>query len=166
MIFGQIVSFETPLEDKTIDENSSIFVVFNLPGRTPESTPVTRGTIVRSILNHGPLKMFVFNRPITQLEGQRLILQVFQCLWTGAQRLVGYGFCDLDLPPGNSSRIIRVPLWKPRTNQDERDSTCGTVSPLYDPEVVTFPDYVNRKELELVSQLGRVKIHIQRCEYC
>jgi hypothetical protein len=100
------------------------------------------------------------------LEGQRLVLQVYQCLWTGAQRLVGYGFCDLDLPPGNSSRIIKVPLWKPKTIHDERDRACGTISALYDPEVITFPEYVNRRELELISQLGKVKIHIQRCEYC
>ena len=167
LVFGEIRSFETPASDTSIDENSSMFVVYYVAGRPPDSTVASRAAVITpKTAAIKPYKSFLFNRPITQLQGQRLILQVIQTKWTGAQILVGYGYCDLDIAPNSHTRIISVPLWRPRTNNEDRDRLCGTFSPLSDVSVVTLPDYVDPKDLEIESQLGRVVIHIQRSEYC
>ena len=165
-IFGEIVSFETPAHDSSVDEHSSIFIVFSACGRTQERTVQTRGAIVKTPEEPSPKKVFCFNRPITQLRGQRLIVQVIQCLWKGGQSLVGYGFCDLDLNVNEYFREILVPLWRPISTTDYRDQACGVYTPLSDPEIVTLPPYVDRKSLQTVNELGRVRIHIQRTGYC
>lgn len=165
-VFGEILSFETPAHDSSIDEHSSIFIVFSVSGRSEERTVISRGAIVKTPQEPSPKKVFCFNRPIIQLRGQRLIVQVIQCLWKGGQALVGYGFCDLDMNANEFFREISVPLWRPKPAIEFRDRSCGVYTPLSDPEIVTLPTYVDRKNLETTNELGRVRIHIQRSGYC
>jgi hypothetical protein len=165
-IFGEIVSFETPAHDSSVNQHSSIFIVFSVSGKAEERTVISRGAIVKTPEEPIPKKVFCFNRPITQLNGQRLLVQVIQCLWKGGQSLVGYGFCDLDLNSNEYFREISVPLWRPKSPTEFRDRECGVYTPLSDPEIVTLPPYVDRKNLETVNELGRVRIHIQKTGYC
>ena len=168
LIFGEIVSFETPMTDSSVDDQSAIFILFNAPGRGAESTVVSHGISGRVAVGttiHSK-RVFVFNRPITHMEGQRLVLQVIQSMWTGGQKIIGYGYCDLELNKGSNSRDFEVVLWRPKAPDERRNELCGTFSPLSDPELVTLPACVDRSSFETVSHLGRVKIHIQRSGYC
>jgi hypothetical protein len=165
LVFGEIISFEVPLSDGSIDVNSYLTIIFSVPGRPSESTLCSRGAVMHPTKGLLPFKAFVFNRPITQLQGQRLILQVVQRLWSGSQRLIGYGFCDLDVGPGREARDIFVPLWKPKTEDDSTNELCGTFADLADPTIATLPEYVDRRSLETRTQQGRVRIRIQRSGY-
>lgn len=163
-VFGEIVSFETPVYDTCIDETASLFVIFNSPGEPREATILSRGT-----LTDGPQskrkKVFAFQRPFTQILGNRLILEVIQCLRTGAQTLVGYGYCEMEMDPNCFSRDILVSLWRPKAPSETDNKLRGTFTPLVDSNLVTLPPCVDRSRLETVSALGKVKIHIQRLAY-
>ena len=156
--------FETPLYDTCIDETASLLVVFNTPGEPREATVLSRGAIT-----NGPQskrkKIFVFQRPITQVRGNRLIVEVIQCLRTGAQTLVGYGFCDMEMESNCFSREIWVPLWRPKSASETDNKLRGTFTPLVDGSLVTLPPYLDRSKFETVSALGKVKIHLQQSAY-
>ena len=165
-IFGEIVSFETPQLD-TPDE-ACVFVLYNVSGRNSETTLASRGVVMEGMNKSGrriKKKVFGFNRPITQTYGQRMFVQVVLNYAECKQRLLGYGFCDLEIDKGKHSRNIEVVLWRPRTKHQTRNEFAGVLTPLSDPALVELPANVDRKVVSSNTELGKVLIHIQRSGY-
>lgn len=165
LVFGEILAFETPSHDSKVDESSALVVIFSSSEGTPEATVMTRG-ITLPDPNGNKYKVFGFNRPFTRECGERLIFQVIQFYRSGAQSLIGYGYCDLDVELGvQVSREIKVSLWRPRSDQETINKYRGTFTPFVEPEYVTLPPEIEREKLHTVSTLGKVRIRIQRSSY-
>ena len=162
-MFGEIRSFETiPSRNRDVPRDSTIFVIFNVDGREPETTNAVRGNRV----NHGFFKsqdVFLFNRPITHNHGDRMFFQVVQV--TGSkQKLIGYGYTDLVIEPGQTSRMIDVFLWRPKSRSTWSEY-FGFINPLVEPGIVEFPPSIDRSEIDTVTVNGTLKVYIQICGY-
>ncbi len=163
LVFGAICSFETiPSRSRDISSDASLFVIFNVDGRYPETTLPARGFRV----NQGLWKtqhVFSFNRPITQTHGDRMFFQVVQTD-ASKQKLIGYGYCDLVIEPGDSSRVIDVLLWRPRSKSSWGEF-FGFMNPLVEPGIIEFPSSIDKRDMESVTVNGRLKVYIQICGY-
>ena len=164
LVFGEIMSFETPDHDSKVDESSALVVIFSSPDGTPEATVLSRGSTVPD-RNGTRSKFFGFNRPFTRTHGYRLILQVIQFYRSGAQSLIGYGYCDLDIEGESHFREITVPLWRPKSECEAANKYRGTFTPFVEPEYVTLPPEIERPKMRTVSSQGKVRINIQRLAY-
>ena len=164
LVFGEIKSFETPFHDSHVSEYSSIVTLFNAVDQPQEATVASRGRLIIDKAGK-KLKVFGFNRPFTRNYGEKLILKVIQIHETGAQSLVGYGFCDLDINQGKYSREICVALWRPKSDCELINKLQGTFTPLVDSRLVLLPPEIDRSLLPAVASLGKVRIHIQRLAY-
>jgi hypothetical protein len=164
LVFGEIVAFETPAFDRSIDENANMLVIFSSPGQPKEATIVSQGTIIKSA-GSLPRKVFGFNRPFTKEHGEKLIVEVILCRRSGAQSLVGYGYCDLVLNDAAHSEDILIPLWRPKTESEYANKLRGVFCPLADTSVVPCLDQFEGSEMSTVSALGKVKVSIHRPSY-
>lgn len=161
-VFGEILSFET--EDVDISPDSPVFVLFRISGNTKnESTIPTKGIKVKQ--ENTAKAVFLINRPFTQIQGSRMLLQLVQYTGTEKQKLIGYGFCDLDIDKGRYSRTVRIPLWHPRSKHFIRNEVCGVISPLSDINVVELPQHVDRKTVQTTAVIGEIVINIQKTGY-
>ena len=143
---------------------AAMVVIFSFPERQPEASIMSIGTVIRT-KGAPPKKLFGFSRPFTGVDGSRLTLQVIQTNWNGGQRLIGYGYCDLILDTGTSSRVIDISLWRPKGPCDHGDKVCGTFHSLADPRLASLPREIDRRTFETVSALGKIKVHIQKSGY-
>jgi hypothetical protein len=163
LIFGQLISFETPVHDTDVNISSSVVILFNNQTADNEATIMSKGVCITDS-SGSRRKVFAFNRPFTRVHGEKLIVQVIQIRSSGAQSLVGYGTCELQIDKGYS-REIQVPLWRPKPESEAINSLRGTFNPFVDLNCATLPEYVDRLRLKTRSCLGRVKIHIQKLFY-
>ena len=163
LVFGEICSYETiPTRMKDLPSDASVFVVFNVDGREPETTLPVRGVRI----SHGFMKtqqVFPFNRPITGNLGDRMFVQIV-LVQSSKQRLIGYGFCDLKLKRGESSAMIDVLLWRPRSKSSWGEF-FGFMNPLVEPGIVEFPPGIDKSDVESVTVNGKLKVYIQVCGY-
>lgn len=164
-VFGELVAFET--EDVSTSADSPIFVMYKMSGKTStECTVPTRGVQMKeSSPSKRPKTIFLINRPFTQIHGQRMLIQLIQYTGNEKQKLIGYGYCDLEVDKGCNSRAVRVPLWHPRSQHHIRNEICGVISPLADFNVVELPQQVNRKALKTTAVIGELVINIQKSGY-
>lgn len=131
IVFGEIISFES----STVPLMATVFALFKVKGRAPEVTLISRGM-------HGDKDriVFPFNRPIIQVEGQRMFFQLIQNMTDGTQALLGYGLCDLSIPEGDDWSRIDVRLLKPRSQDIERENST-------------------------ITEIGKLVLHIQKPGY-
>lgn len=164
-MFGQIVSFET--EDMAISPNSPLFVMYKVSGKTPlEMTVPTKGHLVKDKEGTARKNVFPIHRPFTRIHGQRLLLQIVQCKGGECnQKLIGYGYCDLEIDPGSRARRIDVQLWHPKSDHAIRNKLCGVMSPLSDINIVDLSTDIERASIETAAAIGKLHIHIQRSGY-
>jgi len=164
LVFCEIVAFETPHHDTKVDGSSALIAIFSNPEGVSEATTMSRG-FTHFDRNGGKYMVFTFNRPFTRHMGERLVVQVIQFFQSGAQSLIGYGYCDLNLDVGEISRDFKVSLWRPRSESEVKNRYRGTFTPFVDAEYVTLPPEIERERLRTISSLGKVKIHLQRATY-
>ena len=164
-VFGEIVCFEM---DQDISEpDSTVFALFKVKGRLPEVTLVTRGIVVDKPCDGKATrkKVYLFHRPTTQANGQRMFFQLIQNFSDGTQKLLGYGYCDMDIEAGLSSRTVAVRLWGPRSETAKPDWLDDVTSSSDDSSSAGVPASVEQAKLSAVSEVGKLIIHIQRPGY-
>ena len=163
LVFGEICSYETiPTRLRDLPSDVSLFVVFNVNGREAETTLPVRGIRI----SHGIMKsqqIFPFNRPITANLGDRMFVQIV-LVQGSKQKLIGYGFCDLNLERGKNSGMIDVLLWRPKATSSWGEF-FGFMNPLIEPGIVEFPTCIDKRDIESVTVNGKLKVYIQICGY-
>ena len=163
LVFGEICSYETiPTRLKDLPSDASLFVVFNVDGREPETTLPVRGFRI----SKGFMKtqqIFAFNRPITGNLGDRMFFQIV-LVQSSKQKLIGYGYSDLVIEKGKTSATIDVLLWRPKSKSTWGEF-FGFMNPLVEPGIVEFPPSIDKKDVESVTVNGKLKIYIQICGY-
>lgn len=164
LVFGEIISFESPVPDDSIDSSSSVVVIVSTPEGGLEATNVTKGVVTTDAYGRRK-RVFPFNRPFTRDDVSMLVLQVIQVYATGAQSLVGYGSCQLEVESGSSSQEFLMPLWRPRSGTEFQNKQRGAFTPFADMQAVVLSPGMDGGKWQTVSSQGKVRVRIQRIAY-